>query len=994
MTSLRDQVQNAIYNYENPNGAATYQLSYAQGISGYSFGNTQGDLSVNGAARATFADVLNNTTDITGLSSAQITKILDSVKNSGTNDVVSTYMTQISSALNSSYGHSQVDAYDSAQVTKDYNGVQSLLSAASANGVGAGVLGDGATQDTTAIAELSMYVNQFGSYNVLKSYLSGNEVVVNGHTLELTGPITREDLETFFGDTKYFSSHSSQYDNFLDRAATSGSQVTPNVPTGPAGSGTITFSEYPVGTADPTYKFTGETVTINGQIVEDGAQPASPAAAANTSYTGPVFIKFSQPVSHVDFNAGYFDDIGSTTVSFIGAGGKVIASSANNAYGIVHYSQDYAGGISAINIVNTGYDESGFSVDTVNFSGSTVNTPIKSAFSITGAGSVVIPGDPVYTFTVTRSGDVSSAASVGYGVVAAGGNPVSVTDFPNAIYPVGEVDFAEGQSSQNITVDVLGDYATTNPKTFAVALLAPSDGSNIATGLASATTLQPPSISNVPANESVGVGSSIKPFSGLTITDPNADAAETATVSLSSASNGVLSNLGGGSFDATSGTYSDVGSLIDITADLNGLTFTPTGGAGSIGASNSLVVTLTIGNSSDATASESITLAIKSAAGNPIFGTTDPHSFGTVTTDPHSAGGEVYALYEGLLGRAPDPLSLESLANALNTGTSLHDLTGAMLSMPEVQQHLNATDNVGFVEELYETVLGRQSDANGANGWITQLNAGVSRVDVADSFVFSSEHIADIQPAFSVGIFVPDLHTSDVARLYYAMLDRAPDAGGLQGFTSGVENGVASLRDVAQAVINSPEYDSHTGALSNSAYVQNIYEQVLGRQADAGGLQGWTDVLAQGASRASLVTAVVDSSEFQGHYVNQSNAAYAEALYEHVLGRQGDAAGLQGWVNALNNNVESRIDLANIFVNSAEFQTHLSQLGGGLSDSTFVESLYEGALGRQAEAGGLQLFTSALAHGTLRADVAVAIAESPEAHQHLVSQIEQGWHLA
>ncbi|MGH1571892.1 DUF4214 domain-containing protein [Methylobacterium sp. P31] len=216
----------------------------------------------------------------------------------------------------------------------------------------------------------------------------------------------------------------------------------------------------------------------------------------------------------------------------------------------------------------------------------------------------------------------------------------------------------------------------------------------------------------------------------------------------------------------------------------------------------------------------------------------------------------------------------------------------------------------------------------------------------------------------------------------------------MQGYTSALESGSTSLHDIAQAALNSPEYVSSHGGVSDTAYVQTIYQQVLGRAADASGLQTWTDALAHGSDRASVVTAFVDSPEFQGQYTNQSNAAYVEALYAHVLGRQGDAAGVQSWADLLDSHAESRIDLANAFVGSPEFQAHLSQLSGGQSDTAFVQSLYENALGREADAGGLQSWTDALAHGTSRADVAVSIAESPEAQTHLAAQIQQGWHLA
>ncbi|WP_405029835.1 MULTISPECIES: hypothetical protein [Methylobacterium] len=42
----------------------------------------------------------------------------------------------------------------------------------------------------------------------------------------------------------------------------------------------------------------------------------------------------------------------------------------------------------------------------------------------------------------------------------------------------------------------------------------------------------------------------------------------------------------------------------------------------------------------------------------------------------------------------------------------------------------------------------------------------------------------------------------------------------------------------------------------------------------------------------------------------------------------------------------------------------------------------------------MQAWTDALAHSVSRAEVAVGIVQSPEAHQHLANLIEHGWLLA
>ena len=80
--------------------------------------------------------------------------------------------------------------------------------------------------------------------------------------------------------------------------------------------GTITFSEYSLGTIDPAFVFADNGVQFDGIIVSDFAQPQTPAIAANNSYKGPVFFSFDKAVDSVDLDVGYFDNIGSTRIEF------------------------------------------------------------------------------------------------------------------------------------------------------------------------------------------------------------------------------------------------------------------------------------------------------------------------------------------------------------------------------------------------------------------------------------------------------------------------------------------------------------------------------------------------------------------------------------------------------------------------------------------------------------------------------------------------------
>ncbi len=119
-----------------------------------------------------------------------------------------------------------------------------------------------------------------------------------------------------------------------------------------------------------------------------------------------------------------------------------------------------------------------------------------------------------------------------------------------------------------------------------------------------------------------------------------------------------------------------------------------------------------------------------------------------------------------------------------------------------------------------------------------------------------------------------------VTQLYQGILGRDPDPAGMAAFVAQMHSG-ATADDVAQALATSPE---HYGQIVDSDYLD-----YLDRPADASGRQYWVDRLLGGMSEDDLAAYLLDSAEYSTKHA--SNTAFVDALYLDVLGRAADAGG-------------------------------------------------------------------------------------------------------
>lgn len=142
------------------------------------------------------------------------------------------------------------------------------------------------------------------------------------------------------------------------------------------------------------------------------------------------------------------------------------------------------------------------------------------------------------------------------------------------------------------------------------------------------------------------------------------------------------------------------------------------------------------------------------------------------------------------------------------------------------------------------------------------------------------------------------------------------------------------------------------------------YDGLLGRSADPDGLSYWTGLVDAGARLGDAIALIGDSVEHRRHVVQQR--------YERILQRPPEPAGLDYWSDAIIDRLSAASLTTEIF-SSDEFY-----LTSGATSRGYVNALYQRILGRDAEPAGLEYWSGLLDRGATRRAVAREIQRSLE----------------
>ena len=258
----------------------------------------------------------------------------------------------------------------------------------------------------------------------------------------------------------------------------------------------------------------------------------------------------------------------------------------------------------------------------------------------------------------------------------------------------------------------------------------------------------------------------------------------------------------------------------------------------------------------------------------------------------------IFRAYQAVFDRAPDEAGFKVFRDALELGQlTQQQVIEDFVTSPEFQDTYGTLTNREFVNLLYENVLDRPGDLASVRAFTEALDNGAERSAVVIDFANSAEFIqvtALPAAAFFISTTINPIQ-GDIYRAYQAVFDREPDVAGFDLFVSAVAINALSLEQVVEQFVGSQEFQDTYGALSNTDFIELLYDNVLPGNEDPVGRAAFVAELDAGRSRASIVNDFVTSVEFRIATEDAArdfvNEAYVNGILSNDIligGRQND----------------------------------------------------------------------------------------------------------
>jgi alpha-tubulin suppressor-like RCC1 family protein len=234
--------------------------------------------------------------------------------------------------------------------------------------------------------------------------------------------------------------------------------------------------------------------------------------------------------------------------------------------------------------------------------------------------------------------------------------------------------------------------------------------------------------------------------------------------------------------------------------------------------------------------------------------------------------------------------------NGFRTTSITSSVVGPVISLqvPTVVEDLSSANgrNRNFVRVLYKDFLNRDASEEEVNYWGNELTSGrVTQGSLPSTLSRSDTWIQAVIRGF-----------------YIDTLGREPDPAGYQYWITQARNG-KPIADIGSFFYGSDEYFQTTGQSNYTVWIGDLYQKLMLRGGDPGGVAYWVGKLNSGMSRPAVSHWFYQSPEKLGLRV--------DSLYGKLLNRGSDPAGRAYWAGRLSG--EGDLALASQLASSPEY---------------------------------------------------------------------------
>jgi hypothetical protein len=238
-------------------------------------------------------------------------------------------------------------------------------------------------------------------------------------------------------------------------------------------------------------------------------------------------------------------------------------------------------------------------------------------------------------------------------------------------------------------------------------------------------------------------------------------------------------------------------------------------------------------------------------------------------------------------GRYPLSVTVRNALRNTSSGSGLAHVArlGALPSLLGPAAY-DLSHSVEYYSDLitaaYQKYLGRQPGPSEVALWVSALENGMSDETMESGFIASPEY-SGIHGGYGAGWIIA---------MYQDLLARTPSQSEVKLWIQALDNGMAP---------NTVAYYFATSVERKTRRITADYQKYLGRTPSQSEITPWVNAFEQGFSNENVIADFTSSLEFfrYDRYDNVDDWIYA--TYEDVLGREPDPQGFQGWRSLLIN---------------------------------------------------------------------------------------------